>query len=276
MQDSYKIKLIDSHCHLNYPQLYNRLGDVINNAKIEGVELMQTICTKRADIEAILNIINNNDSIFGSIGIHPTCAHEANEFMTCDEILQIANKNKKIIGVGETGLDYYRKINQDEIPYKAQRESFLEHIYAAQNSKLGLIIHTRDAEADTYEILKSEMLKKKFNAVLHCFTGSKDLAKKALDLGLYISFSGICTFKNTFDLQEVVRYVPMERILIETDAPYLAPQAHRGKTNEPAYVKYIAQQIANLKYLNINNVAEITSENFYKVFILANNINIIK
>lgn len=265
MNNNKKIKLIDSHCHLNYPQLLSQMNLILENAKNANVALIQTICTKRSDIQDIINIMNNHHNIFGSIGIHPSYITKE-EFMKYEEILSFCNSNQKFIGIGETGLDYYNEHNKNNAVQKLQKESFLQHIYASQNSNLGLIIHTRAAKEDTYEILKSEKTKKNFNAVLHCFTESKEFAYKMLDLGFYISFSGICTFKNSLDLQEVIKCVPLSKILIETDSPYLAPQAHRGKTNQPSYVKYVAEKISELKNINIDEVASITSDNFYKVF----------
>jgi TatD DNase family protein len=252
--------LIDSHCHLNYKGLFENLDDVIKRASESGVKYMQTICTKISDFDDILNIIQNYDCVYGSFGIHPHSTDE--ESLTSDQIIEMSKRHPKIIGLGETGLDYYYENSKKE----SQIKSFIEHIKASQETKLPIIIHTREAESDTAEILALEMKNKEFKGLLHCFTSSEELAKKALDLGLYISISGICTFKNSIQLHDIIKWLPLDRILIETDAPFLAPIPMRGKTNEPSYVKYVAEKIAEIKNLSTEEVINTTYVNFVNLF----------
>ncbi len=252
--------LVDSHCHLNFPELKNDISGAIKRAENAGVKYMQTICTHLEEYEEVYKIAEENQNVFASCGIHP---HEADKFQTnAQELIKLSNR-PKTIGIGECGLDYYYKNSTPE----NQKKNFLAHIEASQTRKLPLIIHTRDAEEDTYEILKSELKNAEFPALLHCFTGTADLAKKALDLGFYISISGIVTFKGAKDLQETVKnIIPLERLLVETDSPFLAPVPNRGKSNEPSYTIHTANFIANLKNTSIENIAENTTENFFNLF----------
>ncbi len=248
--------LIDSHCHLN--MLKDDLAEILQRAKDNGVGYMQTICTTMEELPDILNIAEKYDNIFASCGVHP------NEILDIIPYEIIVNycRHPKIIGIGETGLDYYY---QTTVKAK-QISSLVEHIKAAACSQLPIIIHTRDAEKDTKDILTSEMQNSPFLGLIHCFTASKEFAKKMLDLGMYISIAGIVTFKNAHDLQEIVCYLPLDRLLIETDSPYLAPSPMRGKPNEPAFVKYVAEKIAELKGISLEEVATITTNSFISLF----------
>ncbi|WP_341793651.1 MULTISPECIES: TatD family hydrolase [unclassified Rickettsia] len=250
--------LIDSHCHLNLLTKDTDLDSVIQRAMANGVQYMQAICTKLEDLPDILQIAEKYKNVFASVGVHPC---EVKQTVSVEEIIKLSH-HPKIIGIGETGLDYYHT------PYdkQQQKDLFVQHIYAASVTKLPIIVHTRDAEEDTIDILTSEMKNDNFPGLIHCFTSSKDLAKKMLDIGLYISMSGIITFKNATDLQEIVKYVPLERLLIETDSPYLAPTPMRGKQNEPAFVRYVAEKVAELKGITSIEVANATTHNFKKLF----------
>lgn len=255
--------LIDSHCHLNYEGLYERLDEVLANANAAQVKILQTISTKRSDIPIIKSISDRYEHIYYSVGIHPLHVHEE-PLVSVEELITLASNDKKISGFGETGLDYYKAFDQESI--QMQRDSFRNHIAAAQIAKLPLIIHTRDAENDTYEILQDMMREKEFTGVLHCFTGSLDLAMQAIDLGLYISASGIITFKNADSIRDIFKQLPIDRILIETDSPYLAPVPYRGKTNEPAYVIEVAKRLAEIKNIPLEDVVEQTTRNFLRLF----------
>lgn len=243
------IKLIDSHCHLNY--FKDDLDQVMNRAKDASVFKTITICTKVPDISEIISISNSYENCFFSVGIHPSEAHETYN----SEVLF----TKNAVGIGETGLDYFYSKDSKE----AQIKSFNIHIEASIKQRLPLIVHTRDADEDTLSCLKEQS---GAFGVIHCFTGSKEMAKKCLDLGFYISFSGIITFKNVIDLHEVVKYVPNDKILIETDSPYLAPVPFRGKRNEPSYLKEIAIKVAALKDQSFEDIANLTTANCEKLF----------
>ena len=253
--------LIDSHCHLNLLTKNTDLDSVIQRALENNVQYMQTICTKLEDLSSILEIAEKYDNVFASVGLHPCEVNENSRLITNSEIIELT-KHPKIIGIGETGIDYYHE------PYnkKLQKDVLIAHIHAASATSIPAIIHTREADEDTIDILTSEMRNSKFPGLIHCFTSSKNLATKMLDIGLYISMSGIITFKNTTDLQEIVKYVPLDRLLIETDSPYLAPIPMRGKQNEPAFVIYIAEKIAALKNITPKEVANVTTHNFNTLF----------
>ena len=252
--------LVDSHCHLNMKEFKDDLDLVLDNARNNGVKYLQTICTKISDYSEIINIIEKHDHIYGSFGIHP---HEANDYLdlTLESIVQYVS-HKKIIGIGETGLDYYYEYSNPS----NQKISFEKHIHASRETKLPIIIHTREADDDTISMIESEMQNGQFTGLIHCFTSSKNLAKKVLDLGFYISISGIVTFKNAIDLQEIVKWLPLDRILIETDSPYLSPIPFRGKRNEPAFVKNVAEFISKLKNIDYDQIQEATSKNFMTLF----------
>lgn len=252
--------IIDSHCHLNYEPMCDDLDNVIKRAHDNNVKLMQTICTKLSEFEKIKAIANKYSNVYCSVGVHP---HEVeNEGVVAIDRLKELASDSKVIGIGETGLDFY----YEHSPRDIQKESFRNHIAVSRDLSLPIIVHTRDAEKDTIEILSSEMKKNEFPGLIHCFSGSDDLAKASLDLGLYISISGIITFKNALDLREAVKKVPIERLLVETDAPFLAPVPMRGKKNEPAYVKYVVECLAELFGKTPSYIADKTTENFLKLF----------
>lgn len=251
--------LVDSHCHLDLVAEKEELDGVIKRAVEGGVGYMQTICTSLGNFPVILAIAEKYPNIFASIGIHP---NEVKNQTTSHQQLTMLASHPKVIGLGETGLDYY----YETASRLAQIACFKEHIIAAQATTLPVIVHTRDAEQDTIDIITNEMKNAPFKALIHCFTASKYLATKMLDLGAYISIAGIVTFKNAESLKEVVRFVPLDRLLIETDSPYLAPVPMRGKQNEPAFVKFVANCIADLKGIEAEEVASKTTENFFALF----------
>lgn len=251
---------IDSHCHLNYKGLVEDQDAVLARAQAAGVSAMLNISTRRSEWDAIVTTAQKAPHIWASIGIHP---HEADAHPDVDTALLVeASHNPKVIGIGETGLDYY----YDHSDRDQQRRSFRAHIAAARDTGLPLIVHTRDAEADTAEILRDEMGKGAFPGVIHCFTASSEFADIALDLGFFISISGIVTFKNAQDLQATAARIPADRLLIETDAPFLAPVPHRGKACEPGYVADTAAFLAQLRGVPVEILAAQTSENFYRLF----------
>jgi TatD DNase family protein len=251
---------IDSHCHLNYQGLVEEQPAVLDRARAAGVELMLNISTRASEWDAVIATAERESDVMASVGIHP---HEADLHpdVHADRLAEKA-RHSRVVGIGETGLDYY----YDHSDRDRQRQSFRGHIDAARRTQLPLIVHTRDAEADTFAILEEEMGKGAFPALIHCFTGSRDFAAKMLDLGLFISISGIVTFKNARDLQETAKAVPLDRLLIETDSPFLAPVPHRGKTCEPAYVADTARFLADLRGEPVEALAEATSANFRRLF----------
>lgn len=255
--------LVDSHCHLNYDGLYERLNDVLQNADNANVKILQTICTQMDEVETLRLIANTYKNVFYSVGVHPLNVYKS-DVISVNEIIKTCNADTKISGIGETGLDYY-KANDLNI-LQLQRESFNNHICAAQVTGLPLIIHTRNAEDDTYELLQNGMYKHKFTGVLHCFTGSCDLAEKAVKMGLYISASGIITFKNSEEVRNVFKVIPMNRILIETDAPFLAPIPYRGRINQPSYVVEVAKELSKIKHMSYDEIVRITTSNFLNLF----------
>lgn len=252
--------LVDSHCHLDYPDLQKDFSGVMARAKSAGVETMLAIGTKLRDFDAVRAIAETNDNVFCTVGIHP---HEAaNEQTAADALIALA-KHPKIVGIGETGLDYF----YEKSPREAQAENFRAHMRAAHASGLPLVVHTRDADADTADLLDWAHRELPGTiGVLHCFTSSLALAQKAIGLGYYISISGIVTFKNAEDLRATVRALPLERLLVETDSPYLAPVPKRGKPCEPSYVLHTATFVAALKGVGLPELAKTTSDNFYRLF----------
>ncbi len=249
--------LIDSHCHLSFSELQCRLPAVLQNAKENDVTGMLCVSTDFDNTDVISEIVKNNKNqanIWMSAGIHPLSVNQ-DSILKTEQYLNHWKKN--IVAVGETGLDLFKSENLTQ-----QIESFKIHLNFSIKNNLPIILHTRSAETETYDSLKSSYA----TGVVHCFTGTKEFARKMLNLGWYISFSGIVTFKNSENLREVARYVPLNSMLIETDSPYLAPTPYRGKQNEPAYVKYVAQYIANIKNVTYELVASQTTHNFYKLF----------
>jgi len=250
--------LIDSHCHLNMVAEKEDLDVIVKRAIASDVAYMQTICTTLEELPEILHIAEKYDNIFASVGVHPNEVRE----VVSSEIIVSLTRHPKIIGIGETGLDYYYSTdNKDN-----QSLSFNNHIQAAQQTNLPIIVHTRDAEQDTIDILTNKMQESPFSGLIHCFTASENLAQKMLDIGLYISIAGIITFKNAQSLQDIIRFIPLERLLIETDSPFLSPVPMRGKSNEPAFVKYVAEKIAEIKGITLEEVAKVTSQNFTNLF----------
>jgi TatD DNase family protein len=251
---------VDSHCHLSYKGLVEDQAAVIARARDAGVSAMLNISTREHEWDAVITPAEQHPDIWASIGIHP---HDADAHTHIDTA-KLVNKaaHSRVIAIGETGLDYY----YDKSDREQQRASFRAHIAAARETGLPLIVHTREAEDDTYEILSDEMGKGAYSGVIHCFTASRDFADRALGLGLYISLSGIVTFKNASELQDIAKILPEDRLLIETDSPFLAPVPHRGKACEPAFVVDTAHFLCNLREVGLNYLAQTTSDNFYRLF----------
>lgn len=258
--------LIDSHCHLNFLELEyfnNDLGEVLAQAGQNDVGEFLSVCVELADYPQLEKIATTYSNVKISVGVHPnTVMHDP---VTSQQLCALS-ANPSCIAIGETGLDYYR-VNEDK-EQDIQRDRFREHIRAALYSKKPLIIHTRQAAEDTLKILKEENADQ-IGGVMHCFAENLEIAKRAIDLNFHISFSGILTFKNAVNLQEVAKRIPLDRILIETDSPYLAPVPFRGQQNHPALVKYVAQALASLRGLSLEKIAEVTTNNFYDCFNVA-------
>ena len=252
--------LIDSHCHLNYKGLVEDQAAVLTRARARGVTGMLCISTREREWDEVIAIADREPDVWASVGIHP---HEADEHPDVDAAKLIeAAQHPRVVGIGETGLDYY----YDHSDREQQKTSFRAHIAAARETRLPLIVHTRDAEEDTAAIISEEMGKGAYPALIHCFTASAGFAQKMLDLGLYISIAGIVTFKNARELQETVATLPGDRMLIETDAPFLAPVPHRGKPGEPAFVADTAAFIANLRGEDTQALMDRTAYNFFNLF----------
>lgn len=250
----------DSHCHLNYKGVFEQQGDVLARARSRGVGAMLNISTRESEWDAVVATAEREPDVWASIGIHP---HEADQHPDVD-IARLIDRaaHPRIVGIGESGLDYY----YDHSDRARQQASFRSHIGACRETGLPLIVHTRDAEKDTLAILRDEMKQGAFTGVIHCFTASGAFANAALELGFYISISGIVTFKNARDLQETAARLPIERLLIETDAPFLAPVPHRGKQGEPAFVADTATFLAQLRGEAIEELAARTADNFFSLF----------
>jgi TatD DNase family protein len=252
--------LVDSHCHLNYKGLAEQQGEVLTRARDRGVTAMLNIATRESEWDDVLAAAEANDDVWASVGIHPHDADHHPDIDTAKLVERAAHP--RVIGIGETGLDYY----YDKSDRVRQQDSFRRHIHASQQTGLPIIVHTRDAEEDTLALLGEEMSRAVFPGVIHCFTASDDFARKALDLGLYISISGIVTFKNAAELQATAKWLPQDRLLIETDSPFLAPVPHRGKTGEPAFVADTLSFLADLRGEDRETLGEATSLNFYGLF----------
>lgn len=251
---------VDSHCHLNYEGLIEDQAGVLSRARTAGVSAMLNISTRELEWSAIIGVAEREGDVWASVGIHP---HEADDHAHVDTAkLVAAAAHPRIIAIGETGLDYY----YDHSDRAQQQVSFRAHIAAARETGLPIIVHTRDAEEDTAAILREEMEKGAFTGVIHCFTASDDFADVALDLGFFISISGIVTFKNAKALQATAARIPSDRLLIETDSPFLAPVPHRGRPCEPAFVADTARFLARLRDEPIEQLAQVTSDNFYALF----------
>lgn len=249
---------VDSHCHLAFPELSADLPGVLARMQSAGVEAALSVCTTLPEFPAVLTSAQGHDNVYASVGVHPDSTGTPEP--TVEALVDLA-RHAKVVAIGETGLDYYRLPE----PLDWQRERFRAHIRAARACRKPLIIHTRSAAADTLRIMREEGAAD-VGGVMHCFTESDEVARHALDLGFYISFSGIVTFKNARELQATAAGIPLDRLLIETDSPYLAPVPHRGKSNEPAFVPHVAAKLAELRGTQIDAIAAATSENFYRLF----------
>jgi TatD DNase family protein len=252
--------LIDSHCHLDFPDFAAELDAVVARARAAGIERMVTISTRVARHAEVLAIAERFPDVYCSVGTHPHYAHEELHVTAGDLVAR--TRHPRIVALGEAGLDYH----YDNSPRDAQERGFRTHIAAARQSGLPLVIHSREADEDTARILEEETGKGAFPAVLHCFTGGPDLARRAIALGHFISFTGILTFKNSTELRAIAAELPGDRILVETDAPYLAPGRFRGKRNEPAYVVETAKVLAETRGVTFEDIARATSENFFRLF----------
>jgi TatD DNase family protein len=252
--------LVDSHCHLDFPDFADELDAVVMRARAAGLARLVTISTRVRRFAGVLAIAERFPDVYCSVGTHPHYAHEELD-VTVDELVAHA-QHPKVVAIGEAGLDYH----YDNSPRDAQERGFRSHIAAARATGLPLVIHSREADADTARILEEETGQGAFPAVLHCFTGGADLARRAVALGGYVSFSGILTFKNSMALRAVAAQLPADRILVETDAPYLAPNPFRGKRNEPAYVIETAKILADTRGVSFEEIARQTSENFFRLF----------
>ena len=251
--------MIDSHCHLDYEPLFTDIKNVIKRSQDIGIEKILTICTTIQSYEKIIRIINENEIVFGTFGIHP---HEVeNNFISTNVIITNIKQNKKIIGIGETGLDFYYN-NADK---EKQILSFKNHLEAAAELDIPVIVHSRNAETETFNIL-NEFKSKNLKILMHCFTGSKEFAEKLLDFNTYFSASGIITFKNSIELQNTFKFIPLDRLLIETDSPYLAPVPQRGKKNEPSFLKFTANKLADLRDMKNQELISKTTTNFNRLF----------
>lgn len=261
---------VDSHCHLSFPELQSQLPQIRQAMAEAGVDRALCICTTLEEFEDVHALAMGYDNFWASAGVHPD--NEGIAEPTVDKLLELAAR-PKVVAIGETGLDYYqmeeRKGGRSVADLEWQRDRFRTHIRAAQACRKPLIIHTREASADTVAILKEEGEDGSAGAaggVFHCFTETAQVARAALDLGFYISFSGILTFRNAADLREVAKFVPLDRLLIETDSPYLAPVPYRGKVNNPSYVPFVAKQVAELRGMSVEAIGELTSRNFETLF----------
>lgn len=252
--------LIDSHCHLDFPDFADQLDAVVARARARGVQRMITICTRVEKFDQVLAVAERYDDVFCSVGTHP---HNADEEMhvTTDRLVALAS-HPKVVAIGEAGLDYH----YDNSSPDNQKRSFVTHIAAARITGLPLIIHARAADADMIDILVNETKNGAFSAVLHCFSSGAELARTGVNLGLYVSFSGIATFKNAEDIRDIAQNVPRDRILVETDAPYLAPVPHRGRTNEPSFVADTADSLARTLQMQPADLIEQTGENTFRLF----------
>lgn len=253
--------LVDSHCHLDYYVEKNiDIDAIILRANDAGVKHILSIGTIISDFPKVRDIAEKYDNVFCLAGVHPHHASEEPD-ITVEQLVELSS-HPKVVGFGETGLDYF----YDNSPRDMQRKVFITHIHAAQETGLPISIHTRDADEDSMKILEEEYAKKPFSAVIHCFTSSQELADKALKLGFYISASGIITFKKSEELREKIAKIPLDRLLVETDGPFLAPEPFRGKSNEPSYVTYVAKKLAEIKKTTEEEVWKTTTDNFFELF----------
>jgi len=254
------MRLIDSHCHLNYEGLAERQEEVLEAARQRGVQGFLNISTRQREWNDVVGVAERNADVWATVGVHP---HEADAHpdLGAKALIEAAS-HSRVIAIGECGLDYF----YDKSDRQAQRERFEAHIDAARETGLPLVVHTREAEADTAEILEAAVREGGVTGVLHCFTGSAELARKGLDLGFYVSLSGIVTFKNAADLQETAKWLPVDQMLVETDSPFLAPVPHRGQKCEPAFVADTAAFVAELRGVDVEQLGEATTANFFRLF----------
>ncbi|UWF67578.1 MULTISPECIES: TatD family hydrolase [unclassified Brucella] len=252
--------LVDSHCHLDFADFEPERDAVVQRALDAGIKRMVTISTRVRKFDAIRTLAETYEAVYCSVGTHPNNAHEELD-ITADDLVRLA-EHPKVVAIGEAGLDYH----YDYAPKEAQQQGFLAHIEAARRTQLPLVIHARSADADMAEILEKETENGAFPFILHCFSSGRALAEKGIELGGYISFSGILTFKNSADIREVASIVPRDRLLVETDAPYLAPVPHRGKRNEPSFVQHTAAVLAETIGVSREEIAAITSDNVFRLF----------
>lgn len=255
-----KPAIVDSHCHLDFDVLHDDIAGVISRAHEAGVHLMVSISTRVRNFDAISAIAEAHDEVFCTVGTHPHNAAEEPD-VTAEQLVALA-QHSRCIGIGEAGLDYH----YDNSPRDVQADGFRTHIDAARETGLPLVIHSRSAEADTADILEDEMGKGAFKPLLHCFSSSIDLAERGLAIGAYLSFSGIVTFKSAETIRDAARLCPLDKMLVETDAPYLAPVPHRGQSNEPAYTAHTLAHLAEVKGISVEQMAEVTSDNFFRLF----------
>lgn len=251
--------LVDSHCHLDYPDFAD-LDAVDARAREAGIGAMLTIGTQMSTFDAVLNVACQKENIYCTVGVHPNNA--AKEPLVKVETLLDRASHPRVVGFGETGLDYYR----DKTAHDVQQTSFRTHLAAAREAGLPVVVHTRDCDEDTISILEDEHAKGAFSGLIHCFSSGPDFAARALELGFCISISGIVTFKSAQSLRDVLKTVPLDRLLVETDAPYLAPEPYRGKPNQPSYTRFTAEKVAEVKGVSLDVLAEATTDNFFKLF----------
>ena len=254
--------MIDSHCHLDHEPLLENLNEVIKRSKEVGISKLLTICTTVESFDRIKNIIKIDPMIYGTFGIHP---HETEESVLIDKnhIINQINQNERIIGIGETGLDFFYNHSNKE----RQIDSFKDHIEASIDLNMPIIVHSRNAEDETYEILKSYK-SEKLKILMHCFTGSLNFANQLLELDAFFSASGIITFKNSLELQETFKKIPLEKLLVETDSPFLSPIPMRGKKNEPSFIKYTINKLSELRCISNSEIIKITTNNFNNLFFI--------
>ena len=252
--------VVDSHCHLDFEGMEERLPQVLDHARDAGVGLMVSISSRVRRFENLLRIADENPSVFCTVGTHPHNAHEELD-VTADDLVRLAEATK-CVGIGEVGLDYHYDLS----PRDAQVQGFRVHIDAARRTGLPLVIHSREAEDDTIAILEQEMSKGSFTPLLHCFTSHRRLADSAVKMGGYVSFSGILTYKSAQDIRDTAAALPLDRIIVETDSPYLAPVPYRGKDNEPAFVVKTLETLASVRGLPVDEMARITTDNFFRLF----------
>ncbi len=252
--------LVDHHCHLDFPQFEDDLDGLVGRAKAAGVGTLVTISTRIRKFDQVRAIAERFEDVYCSVGTHPHNAHEELD-IGVDEIVRLS-RHEKCIAIGEVGLDYH----YDHSTPEAQAQGFRNHIAAARETGLPLEIHTREADEDTIAILEEETAKGAFPAVLHCFTGGRELAMRAVELGLYVSFTGVLSFKTAEHLRDIAAELPLDRLLVETDAPYLAPVPYRGKTNEPAYVVHTAEALAKVRGLSLEDISKATTDNFFRFY----------